>query len=516
MVGSAPLYLRTAGSANHPAPAGRALAFPPAAPMPPRPRRVALVALVLALAGCGDREPAPADPQLVAQWLRTSLAFVRSERLGPPVAARISAYGSIALFEGLASHPGSTLRSLAGQVNGLAALPAPEGTVDGAAVAATAERVVLDSLFRDGLASTRHTIDSLAAAQVAARAAAGVDSATLARSVAHGRALAAAILGWAATDGFLDTRGRPWQAPTYAGAWTNTSTVDQYVPQGLSGESDIVLAGDPATTLDAARASSRAVFVNRPRAANARTTLPTFNPVRPTEPYWGTLRPFALRDGDECPAGTPPAYSEAPGSAFRAMAQELYDSTRALDEPRRQVALFWSDNPVATGTPGFHWVSVVNQMIAARGLDAERAAELYALTSVAIADAFIGCWRVKYRTMVPRPVSYIRKVIDSTWTPAFATPPFPEYPSGHSTLSAAAARVLIATLGDSIPFVDSTQVDIGHPPRPFGSFSAARDEVAVSRVYGGIHFIPAVRDGIVQGECVGQRVLARLATRKKA
>lgn len=493
----------------------------PAAPMPAFPpfrrRALALLAGPL-LAGCRPAAPAPADPQLVGQWLRASLAFVRSERLGPPVAARISAYGSIALYEGLASDPRSSLRSLAGQVNGLASLPAtPDGKpVDGATAAATAVRVVLDSLFRDGLASTRHTIDSLATAQVDARRAAGVDDELRTRSVSHGERLGAALLAWAATDGFFDTRGRAWTPPTYAGAWTNTSTVDQFVPQGLSGESDVVLVNDPATTLDASRASSRAVFVNRPRAANPRTTLPTFNPTRPTEPYWGTLRTFATRDGDECPAGTPVAYSEAKGSPFYAMAKALYDTTRALDSLKRQTALFWSDNPVATGTPGFHWVSVVNQMIGRRHLDAERAAELYALTSVAIADAFVGCWKTKYAVMGVRPVTYIRKVIDSTWQPVFATPPFPEYPSGHSTLSAAAARVLIAQLGDTIAFVDSTQVDIGHPPRPFASFSAARDEVAMSRVYGGIHFVPAVVDGIAQGECIGARVLTRLKTRKGA
>jgi hypothetical protein len=97
----------------------------------------------------------------------------------------------------------------------------------------------------------------------------------------------------------------------------------------------------------------------------------------------------------------------------------------------------------------------------------------------------------------------------------FATPPFPEYPSGHSTLSAAAAHVLVKTLGDTIPFVDSTQVDIGFAPRPFKSFTAARDEVAISRVYGGIHYVSSVMIGLTQGECIGERVMTRLVTRRK-
>ena len=127
------------------------------------------------LGACASPRPA-ADPQLAAQWMRTTLSFVRTERLGPPVASRISAYGALALYEGHAADARSTLRSLSGQLNGFAALPAPTigDPVDGTIVAAEAERIVLDSLFRDGLVGTRRTIDSLAAAQTATREAMGV------------------------------------------------------------------------------------------------------------------------------------------------------------------------------------------------------------------------------------------------------------------------------------------------------------------------------------------------------
>lgn len=467
--------------------------------------------LLGACAGTGT----PPDPQLAAQWMRTSLAFARSERLGPPIAARITAYGSLALYEGYAADQRSPLRSLAGQLNGLSTLPAldPHDLVDGATVAAEAERVVLDSMYRDGFASTRRTIDSLAKAQVAAREAAGVSASVRDRSVAHGRAIGGALLAWAATDSFYATRGRPWPAPTRRDQWANTATTDQYIPQMLSGESDVVVKDNPGTSMDFERVSEKWVFTNRPKAAGP-TTLPAFNPTKPTEPYWGNLRTFVIRDGDEC--APPPAltYSEKPGSDFWKMGKELYDSVRALTPEKKQIALFWADNPVATGTPGFHWTSVDNQMVARRHLSADAAAEVYALTSLAIADAFIGCWKEKYRSLVVRPVAYVQRVFDPKFTTLFATPPFPEYPSGHSTLSGAAAYVLAQTLGDTIPFIDSTQVDIGQPPRPFKNFTAARDEVAISRVYGGIHYVRAVKLGLEQGECIGKRILDRLKTRK--
>lgn len=475
---------------------------------PRRARLSAIAALALLLAACRPDAPAP-DPQLVAQWTRSSLAFVRSERLGPPIASRISAYASLALFEGYAADRRSGLRSLEGQLNGLADLPrVPEGAwVDGAIVAATAERVVLDSLFRDGFASTRTTIDSLAAAQVAARVAVGVSDEQRERSEQHGLALAAALLKWAEGDGFFATRALTWQAPARRDQWENTATLDQFVPQTLSGQSDFVSTQNPNVRLDAESASEKAVFANRPKPAGA-TTLNAFNPTRPTEPYWGTLRTFVIKDGDECAPPPPPAYSEKPGTPFHAMGKQFYDSVKALTPAQREIALFWADNPVATGTPGFHWISVVNQMISVRGLSAPHAAELYTLTSLAIADAFIGCWKEKYRSMVVRPVAYVQRVFDPSYRTVIPTPPFPEYTSGHSVQSAAAVQVLIAQLGDTIAFVDSSQVDIGQPARPFASFTAARDEVAWSRVYAGVHYLPAVVDGVVQGSCIGDRVKA--------
>ena len=475
-----------------------------------------LAAAALALAACRPAPPAPPDPQLVAQWLRSSLSFVRSERLGPPVASRISAYSAIALFEGYAADPTSGLRSLAGQVNGLDALPAaPTEGVDGAVVAATAMRVVMDSLFRDGFAATRRSVDSLASAQVAARVAAGVGTELRDRSESHGRELGAALLAWAAGDGFFETRKKAWVAPTAHATWENTATPDQYVPIMLSGETDLVAPTNPNVGMELERAGERWVLANRPKNA-AGTTLPTFNPIRPTEPYWGELRPFSLRDGDECSVAPPPAYEEAPGSPFWKMGREFADSIAALTPEKKQVALFWADNPVATGTPGFHWISVVNQMIARRHLSAAQGAELYALTSVAIADAFIGCWREKYRSLVVRPVAYMHRVFDKTFTTVIPTPPFPEYTSGHSVQSAAAVEVLKALVGDTVAFTDSTQVDVGQPPRPFANFTAALDEVAISRVYAGVHYMPAVIDGKKQGMCIGGRVLSRLKTRRPA
>jgi len=271
----------------------------------------------------------------------------------------------------------------------------------------------------------------------------------------------------------------------------------------------VVLKDNAGVAPDAERATTRELFLTRPKGAGT-STLSALDPSKPTEPWWGHLRPFVLTSATECPIPDPPTYSEQPGSPFWQMAKVVWDSTQALREDQRQIALFWADNAVMTGTPAFHWMAILSQMIGERAMTHEQAARTLVRMTTAIADAFIATWDVKYRTLVVRPVTYIRRVWDPNYQTTVITPSFPEYPSGHSTQSGAAAAVLIAQLGDTIRFADSTQRDIGYPARQFRNFSHARDEVAISRLYGGIHYLPAIFDGVTMGACIAGKVEERL------
>ena len=122
---------------------------------------------------------------------------------------------------------------------------------------------------------------------------------------------------------------------------------------------------------------------------------------------------------------------------------------------------------------------------------------------IAVADAFIGCWDDKYKYDLVRPVTYIKRVIDKTWEPLLITPPFPEYPSGHSTQSGAADVVLTKFFGDNFAFEDRTHVREKFAPRKFASFRAAAEDAGISRLYGGIHFRAAIERGLEQGRCIG-------------
>ncbi|HXF64981.1 MAG TPA: vanadium-dependent haloperoxidase, partial [Caldilineaceae bacterium] len=138
-------------------------------------------------------------------------------------------------------------------------------------------------------------------------------------------------------------------------------------------------------------------------------------------------------------------------------------------------------------------------------------AEAYAKLGIALADAFITCWHTKYVYNVLRPLTYIQQVIDPTWntpeiTDPVTTPPFPEYTSGHSVQSAAAAAVLTELFGQDYAFVDHTHDALGYAPRTFGSFAEAANEAAISRLYGGIHYRSAIEQGLLQGRCIGGKV----------
>ena len=473
-------------------------------------RRACRPVLFASVALACSRSAAPVDPQFVAEWMRNYYGLVRAERISPPVAARVLAYASIALHEGLAtSAPG--VRSLAGKLNGLDSLPRPEAgkRYDPVLVALAAERKVLDSLFVEALPATRAALATLTDSMEKSRL--ELSSALNVRETSRelGGRIGDAILAWAATDGFDGTRTRPFKPVVGTQYWINDSRADEYTPQNLTAVSEFVSLRNPAATLQGgAGASERALAVTRPKSTDIKT-LKGVNPTGATEPWWGTLRPFALRTPNECEMPAPAAWSTAPGSSYYAEAKRVYDVSRALTEEQKQTALYWADNAGQTGTPVGHWLSIGSQLVHQRQLDAAQASELFVLMTLAQADAFIAVWFEKYRYNGIRPVTYIRRYIDPKWTPLIPTPPFPEYPSGHSGQSAAAAKVLTAMLGE-VAFDDSTNLTIGHQPRRFNSFQEAADQAAESRLFGGIHFPMGNENGKVLGRCVGEKVLERL------
>jgi hypothetical protein len=475
-------------------------------------KSVLRVALVLALVAAGVtaacRRSVPDDPRLISDLTRTLYGLVRVERLSPPVASRLYAYASTALYLGMSSADPAR-PEVKGLFNGLPEMPraARMGEVDPTLTGLAAERVALDSLLRDALPTTRSAVSRLTDSLVAARVGTGVSESVQRASRDLGERIANLVVAWSNSDGFDTTRGRPFKPVVGPGFWVNDNPASTYTTQNLSGASTMVMPDNPANARRPGNTSDRGLIMSNPKGANR--SLPAVNMAGATEPYWGYLRPFVLSSLDACPVPLVPTFSTKPGSPAYEEAKEVFETGKGLTPEQRTTALYWADNAGETGTPVGHWLSIAGQMVGQKGLSAIESARLSMATSVAMADAFIATWRVKFTQNSIRPRTYIRRTMDPAWEPAIPTPPFPEYVSGHSALSAAAATTIAGLIGDG-PFTDSTSISLGHKARSFDSYMDAAREAGQSRIYGGIHFRSGNVEGRNLGMCVGNAVLERI------
>jgi hypothetical protein len=394
------------------------------------------------------------DPTPVVEWMNLFYRVVEAEGASAPGAARLYGYAGITIYESML--PGMPINNtLAGQIWHMPDMPLPEEDMiyDWLSANNGAMAAVTKGLFPDASAQTVEAVDSMRQSQIEAREA-EVGAEVVERSLAFGESVAEAILEWAAADGYDRFHGVEYNAPPGESRW-----------------------------------------------------VPTTDGTAAVEPYWGQLRPFVLDFGADCAVQPNMEYDTSPTSTFYLQALEVVETGRTLTEEQQQIARFWVDTPGITGTPAGHWIAITSQMVSHLDLTLDRAAEAYALVGMAVNDAFISCWWLKYQVNLLRPVTYIQANIRRSWAPYIETPPFPEYPSGHSVVSAAAAEVLTRLFG-TVAFIDETHLMFNHEPlrRSFLSFEHAAQEAAISRLYGGIHFRSAIENGMRQGRCIGDRI----------
>ena len=222
-------------------------------------------------------------------------------------------------------------------------------------------------------------------------------------------------------------------------------------------------------------------------------------------PQWGFVVPFGMNSSSQFrPPGPPSLDSQQYAADYEEVKElgPLVGSTRTPDQS--EIALFWADG-AGTQTPPGHWNSIAQILAEARGNTLEENARLFALLNIAMADAAICSWDAKYTFNFWRPVTAIAFAEPQlNWMSFIVTPPFPDYTSGHSTFSAAAATVLPLFYGtEDLPFTTGSDF----LPGVFRSFSTCEDaaeEAALSRIYGGIHFRTASEDGLQAGISIGQ------------
>lgn len=436
---------------------------------------VAVSASVRAEESEGWKRPEPdfsKPATFVHEWNRLLIEIIKIDGFTPGSAARNFAYFNVAAYE--AALPGfPACRSMAGQLNDLTPAPAPEKGKKydwRVAIVAAYQRIAPELIYR------RTISDSAAEEHYAMLAKMGVASDVLDRSKAYGRAVGEHIAAWMKGDNFVQIGAKPrYEVPIFDGAWERT----------------------PPAFWD------------------------------PVDAYWGSHRTFALESPRQFEPQPPPAFSTDPNSEFYKMAMDVYQRDKALTTEQKVVATFWDCNPIHSFfdghmmyntrqvSPGGHWISITSIVCEKKGVDMMESLENYVRVSTAIADGFISAFGTKYQYNTIRPVTYIQKYIDSTWMPFIETPPFPEWTSAHSTISAAAAAVLTHVFGERFEYDDWTEAYLGYPVRSFTSFRQAAEEVTWSRIWGGIHYVPSCMQGMEVGWKIGEYVASNVKTRKK-
>jgi len=428
---------------------------------------VAMLAWCVTLPAIAADRPTPQE--MLRDWYYLMNELVRhTATYSPPVASRSFGYLGVTAFEAAAGGS-DKLVSLVGQLHGLDAVPARD------AGAVYDEAVVLNAAMSDAIlyyfgntGPTGQRAIKAAQTRWRGRAVEGVPAEVVVRSEEFGREIARAVYDWSLTDGgaVVTNMGFPEEMdlPKGEGKWVPTGPIRQ---QQL-----------------------------------------------PLLPDWGNNRTFATPSGAACATPGNPPFSTEADSRFHQEALEVYEAVKAATPEQIAIARFWSDDPMLSMTPPGHWVSIALQVAERANLSLEDTVDLLARVGVAMSDAFVGCWHEKYLHNLVRPVTYIKKHINAKWEPILNTPPFPEYPSGHSTVSGAMGAVLTAFFGENFPFEDKTGSPDGRNPRHYKSFNEAAEEAGISRLYGGIHFRAAIVDGLEQGRCIGAYTNA-LKTRKQ-
>jgi len=393
-----------------------------------------------------------ASADVITDWNQSALAKIRSARTSPPQASRNLAILHTAMYDAVngikAPHQQRHAPYLVRQPG------PPQGNE--VAAASAAARMVLNSLWPD-----EPRFDEEYAAVLASLPA---DKNT-ARGMAYGEKVAAMILAARAEDG----------------------------------------------------SQGSLAYTEEPVPGIWRPTISFGGVVRPALlPWWGLVDPFGIPSPVMFRPPAPPALPSADYAEECNEVKVLGDknsTVRTADQT--DIALFWA-NGAGTATPPGHWNIIALQISEDHGLSVDENAHLFALLNIALADAAIVVWDCKYAYNLWRPITAIQEADSAgndaveqnpAWEPLLFTPPFPEYVSGHSAFSAAAATVLTLYFGtDELPFTTPSE-EFPHIIRSYQSVIYAAEESGMSRIYGGIHFMSGNLHGLSSGAAIGEYVV---------
>jgi hypothetical protein len=434
-----------------------------------------VISTTLFLSSCKKSNPDYAKVASNAEFLRKAQGKVTEvivhDIFSPVVASRIYAYSCLAAYEA-AIPADSSYRSMAGQLKGFEAVPAPPSEQEiNYSVASTYAFLKIGKALTFS-ADMYPDFDKKLKEDYEAT---GIPSDVYENSIKYGEEVAEHVLNYSKKDNYKQTRGFRHTVTNQEGTWTPT----------------------PPAYMDA------------------------------VEPLWKKIRTFVIDSAAQFKPVEPYPYDMTnKNSPYYKQVMEAYNTIKNLTDEQREIANFWDCNPFkmnVTGhamfatkkiSPGGHWMSIVSQVTRQQKSNNVQTAEAYLLTALTIFDGFVSCWTAKYASIMVRPETVINAKVDKDWVPTLQTPPFPEYTSGHSTISGAAEVSLSSLYGNNFTFIDSTEVQFGLPVRKFESFGQAAEQASISRLYGGIHFRQALDEGLKNGRAIAKHILEKVKTRK--
>jgi hypothetical protein len=433
---------------------------------------------VLFLISCNSKKDYQAifkNPDLYCNTVHELNTVVMGNNFSPIVASRNYTYASIAGYEVMAAGYPNRFESLSGQIKDFKYVPKPVDTgkinYEFASILAYCTLGEAVTFPKGSMQVYTDSLKKLAKDH-------GMPDDVYESSVAFADTVSKAIMAWAKKDMYAETRSMPEYS-------VDMNADGRWVP-----------------------------------------TPPAYSSAM--EPNWKMMRCMVM---DSCSQFIPPPpYKFDVKDTTSDYYKQVMQSKTAIENltaEQKHIADFWDDNPfklnvvghVMYGTKKFsppgHWQSIVGIAVKKAKADFATTAYAYALTSIALYDAFVQCWEAKYRYNTVRPETVINKYFDISWRPYLQTPPFPEYTCGHSTCSSAAAEALTSVFGDNFAYTDTTELEFGIKSRSYKSFRDAAEENNWARFYGGIHFHHSCIVSTEYGTKVGKLVVEKLHMQKQ-
>ncbi len=427
---------------------------------------------LIELTGCqlAPKSIAIEEYEVPMRWSDMTLYVTKNTPANSPTfASRALGYIGLTMYESVVDGY-ANYKTLAGQLNQLSRLPVIEKNKKYNWILSlnAGQAFILKSLYIQTSDENKKKIDSLESEIQDYFSKKITDKEIITRSVEYGKAVASAIFEWSKLDGghrgYLANFDTKTQGPSGPGSW-------------------------------------KPPFFGQ--------TISRF----PLHPYWGKNRTFLCHDSAWIAPAFVPYDSSVKSKNYKQFA-EVYNTNKNLTLEQKEIALWWNDDPTETYTPPGHSYNLATIVIKGIKPPLIKCAATYAKVGLAVADAFIICWKLKYNFFSERPSTFINENIDDEWEPFWPDPPFPAFPSGHATQAAAVAVVLSELYGEKINLIDNSHEgrpkneirDVTYKPRKFNSFWQVAEETAYSRFLGGIHTAYDNAVGLQEGSKVGHHV----------